>query len=71
MGDKGRLHDEVALTGDVPDKRLFRGQVGTVVEKLADGVFEVEFSDEDGKAYAFAQLRPSQFMILRYEPAAT
>ena len=71
MSEKVRLHDAVALTGDLPEKGLFRGQVGTVVEKLADGVFEVEFSDKDGKAYAFAQLRPSQFLTLRYEPAST
>ncbi len=29
-----------------------RGQVGTVVENLAPGIYEVEFSDDGGKTYA-------------------
>ena len=30
------------------------------------GFFEVEFSDNSGKAYAFAALRPDQLMKLRF-----
>ncbi len=42
-----KLLDVVALTVDLPDYNLWRGQVGTVVEILADGkAFEVEFSDQ-------------------------
>jgi Domain of unknown function (DUF4926) len=44
--------DVVALLEDVPERGLVRGQVGTVVEKLAPGIFEVEFSDNDGRTYA-------------------
>ena len=33
----------VALTRDFPGRGLVRGQVGTVVETLAPGVFEVDF----------------------------
>lgn len=44
--------DEVALTEDILDHGLRRGQVGTVVELLAPGVFEVEFVDNDGRTYA-------------------
>ncbi|HZK98398.1 MAG TPA: DUF4926 domain-containing protein [Caulobacteraceae bacterium] len=40
--------DVVALTADLPDKGLLRGQVGTVVDGLASGVFEIEFSDDPG-----------------------
>jgi hypothetical protein len=41
-----KLLDVVALTVDIPEYNLRRGQVGTVVEMLADGAaFEVEFSD--------------------------
>lgn len=32
--------DVVALTEDLPDRGLYRGQVGTVVESLAPGIFE-------------------------------
>jgi hypothetical protein len=41
-----KLLDVVALTADRPEDNLWRGQVGTVVEILANGqAFEVEFSD--------------------------
>src|SRR4051812_44161811 len=39
----------VALLEDVPGKGLLQGQIGTVVEDLAQGVYEVEFSDDDGR----------------------
>ena len=38
----------VALTEGLSAKGLLRGQVGTIVEKLAPGVYEVEFSDDAG-----------------------
>ncbi len=47
-----KLLDIVALTVDLPEYNLWRGQVGTVVEMLADGAgFEVEFSDRNGRTY--------------------
>jgi hypothetical protein len=63
-----QLLDVVALTADLPDKGLLRGQVGTVVETLAPGVFEVEFSDDQGRAYAQLALRDSQLLVLHYQP---
>ncbi|MEG4809919.1 DUF4926 domain-containing protein [Microcoleus sp. F8-D3] len=43
-----KLLDVVALTVDLPEYNLRRGQVRTVVELLADGAaFEVEFSDRN------------------------
>ena len=59
--------DVVALTEDLQQRHLYRGQVGTVVEKLAPDVFEVEFSDHDGRAYAMLSLRAEQMMVLHYE----
>jgi hypothetical protein len=59
----------VTILEDVPEKGLLRGQVGTVVENLAPGVYEVEFSDEIGRTYASLALRPDQLMQLRYEPS--
>jgi Domain of unknown function (DUF4926) len=44
---------------------LCRGQVGTVVESLAPGVFEVEFSDNAGRAYASLALRAAQLLVPR------
>ena len=59
----------VALLEDIPDKDLLRGQVGTVVEALAPGVFEVEFSDDNGQTYATRALRADQLMRLHHEPS--
>jgi hypothetical protein len=61
-----KLLDVVALVEDVESEGLQRGEVGTVVERWDDGIFEVGFSDDSGKAYAFAALRPEQFMKLYF-----
>jgi uncharacterized protein DUF4926 len=63
-----RLLDVVALTTDVPDKGLVRGQVGTVIEVLGPQVFEIEFSDDSGRTYAQLPLRGDQLLVLHYEP---
>ena len=63
-----KLLDVVALTRDLPDRRLVRGQVGTVVERLAADVLEVEFSDDDGRTYATAAVPVSHLLVLRYNP---
>lgn len=49
----------VALLEDKPSTGLVAGQVGTVVEVLATGVFEVEFLDSDGRTseVGFAMVR--------------
>jgi hypothetical protein len=61
--------DVVAITKDLPERGLYRGQVGTVVEILAPGVFEVEFSDDEGRTYASTSLEADQLLALRYEPS--
>jgi hypothetical protein len=63
-----RLLDVVALTVDRPEKRLIRGQVGTVVEVLNRGAYEVEFSGDDGRTCAQAALPAEQLMVLHYHP---
>ena len=59
----------VALLEDVPERGLRRGQVGTVVEPLAPGVFEVEFSDNQGRTYATLALRADQLIVLHHDMA--
>ena len=59
----------VALLEDVPGKGLLRGQVGTVVESLAPGAYEVEFSDDSGQTYASLALRSNQLMPLHHQPS--
>jgi hypothetical protein len=64
-----KLLDVVALTIDLPQCNLWRGQVGTVVEALAEGTaFEVEFSDRNGRTYESLGLRSEQIMVLHFEP---
>ena len=72
-----KLLDVVALTVDLPEYNLWRGQVGTIVEELASGAaFEVEFSDllaaalryRNGRTYESIGLRPDQIMVLHFEP---
>ncbi|NJL89603.1 MAG: DUF4926 domain-containing protein [Coleofasciculaceae cyanobacterium SM2_1_6] len=64
-----KLLDVVALTTDLPQFNLCRGQVGTVVETLREGAaFEVEFSDRNGRTYESLGLRPEQIMVLRFDP---
>lgn len=66
-----KLLDVIALIVDIPEYNLWRGQVGTVVELLANGAaFEVEFSDRDGRTYESIGLRPEQIMVLHFEPAS-
>lgn len=60
--------DVVALLADLPAHRLVRGQVGTVVERLADDVFEVEFSDDDGKTYAELAVKGHLLLVLHHRP---
>ena len=68
MKDAIDILEVVALTEDLPERGLYRGQVGTVVESLAPGVFEIEFSDDEGRAYASLALEASQLLVLHYEP---
>ena len=60
----------VALTEDLPAKGLAKGQVGTIVEQLAADVYEVEFSDLDGKSYAMAAIPAAHLIRLIHEPVA-
>jgi hypothetical protein len=63
--DEIKLLDMVALTENLPSEGLRRGEVGTVVEKWDDSVFEIEFSDDAGTAYAFAAV-PAEKLIKLY-----
>lgn len=60
----------VALLTDLPAQRLARGQVGTVVEQLDDQTSLVEFSDDQGRAYAVAPCPRADLLVLHYVPEA-
>ena len=60
-----KLLDVVALRDDLPGNGLFRGQQGTVVEIIANGVFEVEFSSDEGETVALVPLKSEQLLLQR------
>jgi hypothetical protein len=62
------LLDVVALLSDLPAQRLGRGQVGTVLERLDEASLLVEFSDDDGRAYAIAPCPRTELLVLHYVP---
>jgi hypothetical protein len=64
------LLDVVALLTDLPAQGLARGQVGTVVEQLGDEILLVEFSDDQGRAYAIAPCPRAELLVLHYVPEA-
>ena len=67
MNQTIKLLDVVALLENCPHLGLYRGQVGTVVEVYEPGVFEVEFSDTQGRAYALETLLADQLMLLHHQ----
>jgi hypothetical protein len=62
--------DVVALTVDLPELKLVRGQVGTVVFVYPRDAFEVEFVDDSGRTYRLSTLNGSQLLRLHYRPIA-
>ena len=58
--------DVVALLSDIPDQRLARGQVGTVVQQIDDETSLVEFSDDQGHAYAVVPCPRTDLLTLHY-----
>jgi hypothetical protein len=64
------LLDVVALLSDLPGQRLARGQVGTIIEQLDENVSLVEFSDEQGRAYAIVPCPRDELLTLHYVPKA-
>ena len=64
-----KLLDVVALLVDKPEEGLVVGRVGTVVEILAPDVYEVEFLDSKGKTIALTELKRSEVLVLKHEPA--
>ena len=73
MGDSTvNMLDVVALTVDLLEYDLRRGQFGTVVEILSNGdAFDVEFSDRSGRTYESLGLLPEQVMVLHFEPTVS
>ncbi len=71
MSEPIELFDVVALVHDRTADGLVRGQVGTIVEVLSPGLFEVEFSDDQGKTYAMLPLAADELIVLHTAPVRT
>jgi hypothetical protein len=63
-----KVLDVVALTKDQAEADLRRGQVATIVEELAQGVYEVEFADLEGRTHAMLPLPAKHLMVLHHTP---
>ena len=61
------LFDTIALISDLPDNKLRKGQVGTIVEKLAKNVYEVEFCDKKGQTILSTSIKTDKMLLLHYE----
>ena len=60
----------VALLEARPAFGLARGQVGTVVGALDESTVLVEFSGDDGRAYAIEPIPRAELLVLHYVPEA-
>jgi Domain of unknown function (DUF4926) len=74
--DEIKSLDVVALLVDLPEHRLRRGAVGTVVEVFTanehhPGGYMIEFVDESGHTYAIADITDAaQLIPLRFRQEA-
>ena len=62
-----KLLDVVALMKDIPKEKLVKGQVGTVVEELDQGIYEIEFADKQGRTIVNLALTYKDLMLLHFE----
>ena len=69
MSDQLKPFDVVALLSDNAAHGLARGQVGTIVEELGSGIYDVEFSDNEGRTYAQCAIPANVLLVLHHESA--
>lgn len=65
-----KLLDVVALLKDASSEGVVLGQVGTVVELLAPGVFEIEFTDQNGETITTMSVNEKDLLLLHFKPVA-
>jgi hypothetical protein len=56
--------DIVALTQDLPELGLNKGEMGTVVDKSQSGMFLIEFSNKNGEMIALESLKIEQIVLV-------
>lgn len=60
--------DIVALLKPLPEHRLGKGAIGTVVHVYNKNNYEVEFADLNGQTYALLTLSSGDVLLLKHEP---
>jgi len=56
------IGDVVELVKDLPEKKLYSGMQGTIVDSHLDA-YEVEFTNSDGETIDFLSLTPENFIL--------
>ena len=69
MKDEIKLLDVVALTTEMLQHNLHRGEIGAVVECYPDQTYDVEFVAQDGYTYALVTLQAEHLIPLREKPS--
>ena len=59
-----QIHDYVAVLENIKKTPITRGTTGTVVSKLSDADFLVEFSDDAGQVYDQIPLHRDNLLVL-------
>ena len=59
-----QIHDYVAVLENIKKTPITRGTTGTVVSKLSDADFLVEFSGGDGQVYDQIPLHRDNLLVL-------
>ena len=62
------LLDVVVLLTDIPNDKIRKGSLGTIVETFATDVYLVEFADLNGVTYAMPVLAGNQLLKVHQEP---
>ena len=70
MNKKYEILDVVALLKEIPEKKLKKGQVGTIVEILGKNVYEIEFCNKNGVTIASISVKKEDTLLLYYDLAA-
>lgn len=58
------IHDYVAVLVDIKNTPVKRGTTGTVVSRLSDTHYLVEFSDTDGQVYEQLPVHKDDLLVL-------
>ncbi len=67
MNEKFKILDIIALLTDIPEKKLIKGQVGTIVEYLYNNIYEVEFCNKQGETISVLPIDENSMLLLHYE----